>query len=203
MASAREIQGCDSSCAIDEHCTRPEAPKIRTPPHVPPAVSCWCEAQRARLGAFRAGAGEQCRARGPWGCIWERLAQARAKRSSGFRAGRGGLRVTLGKRGLPWPIRALNSVEPGPKKTGTVPPGGRYALVVRLDNATLIGAHGRFGLVKGVCSRNGFLITSSATREPRQFLILSVNCLAKTVQVLVLPNRRLRFFETVETLTLW
>ena len=107
------------------HVLRPR--KFERPPHVPPAVSCWCEAQRARLGAFRAGAGEQCRARGPWGCIWERLAQARAKRSSGFRAGRGGLRATLGKRDLPWSIRALNSVEPGPKKTGTVR-FGRHAL---------------------------------------------------------------------------
>ena len=44
----------------------------------------------------------------------------RAKRSSGFRAGRGGLRVTLGKRCLPWPIWALIFVEPGPQKTGTV-----------------------------------------------------------------------------------
>ena len=66
------------------HVLRPQ--KFRTPPYVPPKVSCWCKAHRARLGAFRAGAGEQCRARGPWECVWERLAQARAKRSIGFRA---------------------------------------------------------------------------------------------------------------------
>ena len=73
-----------------------------------------------QVGSFSGGAGEQRRARGPWECVWERFAQARAKRSSGFRAGRGGLRVTLGKRGFPSSIRALKSVEPGPKIIGTV-----------------------------------------------------------------------------------
>ena len=102
---------CLSVCLSNQHRKRCLRSGVLTPSR---------PAHTHKVGTFRGSAGEQRRARGPWGCIWERLAQARAKRSSGFRAGRGGLRVTLGKRGLPWPIRALNSVEPGPKKTGTV-----------------------------------------------------------------------------------
>ena len=37
------------------HVLRP--PKLRTPPHVPPKVSCWCKAHRARLGASRGAEG--------------------------------------------------------------------------------------------------------------------------------------------------
>ena len=37
------------------HVLRPQ--KLRTPPHVPPKVSCWCKAHRARLGASRGAEG--------------------------------------------------------------------------------------------------------------------------------------------------
>ena len=107
--SARETPGSNSSYVIHEHCTRPQTPITPNAPTCAAGGLVLVQGTSCQVGSFSGGAGEQRRARGPWECVRERLAQARAKRSRGFRAGRGGLRVTLGKRGLPSSIRALKS----------------------------------------------------------------------------------------------
>ena len=100
------------------HVLRP--PKLRTPPHVPPKVSCWCKAHRARLGASRGAEGSNA-GRGARGDAFGSGSRKRGRKGvAAFALGRGGLRVTLGKRGLPSSIWALKSVKPGPKTTGTV-----------------------------------------------------------------------------------
>ena len=96
----RQTSGNDSSYVTHEHCTRPQTPKNPNAPTCAAEGLVLVQGTSCQVGSFSGGAGEQRRARGPWECVRERLAQARAKRSSGFRAGRGGLRVTLGKRGL-------------------------------------------------------------------------------------------------------
>ena len=118
--SARETPGSSSSYVIHEHCTRPQTPKLRTPPHVPPKVSCWCTAHRARLGASRGAEGSNA-GRGARGDAFGSGSRKRGRKGvAAFALGRGGLRVTLGKRGLPSSIWALKSAGPGPKTTGTV-----------------------------------------------------------------------------------
>ena len=59
ISSALETSGNDSSDHMlhmsTAHVLRP--PKLRTPRHVPPEVTCWCKAHRARLGASRGAQG--------------------------------------------------------------------------------------------------------------------------------------------------
>ena len=55
ISSAREIQRCDSSCAIDEHCTRPEAPKIRTPPTCAAGGLVLVRGTTCQVGSFSGG----------------------------------------------------------------------------------------------------------------------------------------------------
>ena len=95
--SARQTSGSDSSYVIDEHCTRPQTPKTPNAPTCAAEGLVLVHGTSCQVGSFSGGGGEQRRARGPWGCVRERLAQARAKRSRGYRAGRGGLRGHLGQ----------------------------------------------------------------------------------------------------------
>ena len=116
----RQTSGNDSSYVTHEHCTRPQTPKTPNAPTRAAGGHVLVQGTSCQVGSFSGGAGEQRRARGPWECVWERLAQARAKRSRGFRAGRGGLRVTLGKRSPPSSILGPDFPGPGPKPIGTV-----------------------------------------------------------------------------------
>ena len=95
------------------HVLRP--PKFRTPPHVPPKVSCWCKAHRARLGASRGAEGSNA-GRGARGDAFGSGSRKRGRKGvAAFAQGAGACAVTLGKRGLPSSIWALKSVKPGPK----------------------------------------------------------------------------------------
>ena len=86
ISSALETSGNDSSYVTHEHCTRPQTPKTPNAPTCAAEGLVLVQGTSCQVGSFSGGGGEQRRARGPWGCVRERLAQARAKRSRGFRA---------------------------------------------------------------------------------------------------------------------
>ena len=80
------------------HVLRPQ--KIRTPPHVPPKVSCWCKAHRARLEASRGAQGSNAGRRARGSAFGSGSRKRGRKGAAAFAQGAGACAVTLGKRGF-------------------------------------------------------------------------------------------------------